>query len=110
MVVGMGVRIIDLREPVQEIAAKWRRRGFSMSDLISVGMLSLRNMTAEEIGDILETWNQDIVAPTPVSESEPQQTELSGTSEGAAADETGAGRVRVKKKRTRKKRGPAKAS
>ena len=104
--VGMGVRITDLREPVQEIALKWRRRGVSMTDLISVGMLSLGNMTGDEIGAIIETWNKDIIVPQPAKEALGQNV-TSGAAQIVADAEGQAEATEQKRKRGRQASKPA---
>jgi len=50
----MGVRISDLRQRAQPIAKNFRDCGFSMVDLISVGILSLEGKTPNEISDLIK--------------------------------------------------------
>ena len=54
----MGVVIKDLREPVQPVAKYFISRGFSMTDLISVGLTFLEGKESNEISEIIASWNE----------------------------------------------------
>ena len=51
-------RIEELREPVRPIAEKFRRKGFSITDVISVGLLLVRNLDPNRLSDYIERLSE----------------------------------------------------
>ncbi len=56
----MGVRITDLRERVRLIAKEFVDCGFSMTDLLSIGLLFLEGKTPNEIAELRKLINQPL--------------------------------------------------
>jgi len=54
----MGVVIKDLRSPVQPIAEKIRGWGFTMIDIISIGLLFLEDKNANEVASLIESLSK----------------------------------------------------
>ena len=42
-------RIEELRKPVQPIAAKFKRMGFSITDVVSIGLLMIKDWDANKV-------------------------------------------------------------
>jgi hypothetical protein len=63
----MATRITDLRTKVRPIAQHWVDGGFSMTDILSIGLLFLADKDANQIADLRRIVNEINPLPNRVS-------------------------------------------
>jgi len=79
----MGVRIEDLRERVRPIAKKLRDYGFTMTDLLSIGLLFLKDKNPNEIAELRKIVNQPLAEQNQKSEKLENKKSLINLEESA---------------------------
>lgn len=94
----MGVRITDLRKPVQPIAKKFVSGGFSMTDIISIGLLFLADKDANDIASLRMVLSNTTEDRSPVDIL------------AAFADEIAAAKKSAKKRHKRPRRLPPRSA